>query len=136
MIISPGIFFIFSKFWFFGLLGVKKAKNSLKWQNILSVTLHIWRTIHHMTVCKMIMPSGIFFFLFFLIFWVHSEVKGQNMAQNDKTLCLLHFIFQEPYIMIYICGTGLDKLRAWWRVFTQHTCIMYAKILAGTKTGT
>ena len=37
------------------------------------------------------------------------------------------------YHMIYICGTGLDKLRAWWRVFTQHTCIMHAKILAGTK---
>ena len=32
MIISLGVFFIFSKFWFFGLLGGKMAKNGPKWQ--------------------------------------------------------------------------------------------------------
>ena len=50
MIISPGGFSIFTKFWFFGLLRGKKAKNSPKWQKILSVVLHISGTIHHMTV--------------------------------------------------------------------------------------
>ena len=50
MIIYPRGFSIFTKFWFFGLLNGKRAKNSPKWQNILSVALHISRTIHHMTV--------------------------------------------------------------------------------------
>ena len=49
MIISPGSYFISSKFWFFGLLGSKRAKNSPKWQEILSIALHISGTMHHMT---------------------------------------------------------------------------------------
>ena len=50
MIISAGAFFIFSKFSYFGLLGGKKAKNSPKWQKILSVMLDILGTIYHMIV--------------------------------------------------------------------------------------
>ena len=50
MIISPGVFFIFAKFWFFGLLGCKRSKNGPKWQKILSVVLRISGTIHHMIV--------------------------------------------------------------------------------------
>ena len=49
MMIAP-CFFFFSKFWFSGLLGGKKAKNNPKWQKILSVKLHISGIIHHMTV--------------------------------------------------------------------------------------
>ena len=46
---SPGVFFIFSKFWISGLLGGgKKAKNSPKRQKILSVALEISGTIHDM----------------------------------------------------------------------------------------
>ena len=54
MMISPSIFFIFSKFWFFGLLwvrggeGHKRTKNGPKSQKILSVVLDISRTIHPM----------------------------------------------------------------------------------------
>ena len=42
-----------------------------------------------------------FFFLFvtILIFQVFRGVKVQNMAQNNKKFCLLHLIFQEPYII-------------------------------------
>ena len=50
MIISPGGFFIFSKFWFFGLLGDKRAKNCPKWQKIPSVALHISGTIHMIVI--------------------------------------------------------------------------------------
>ena len=50
MIISQNVFFIFSKFWFFGLLGVKMAKHGPKWQKVLSVALHISGTIHRVTV--------------------------------------------------------------------------------------
>ena len=48
--ICVGIFFIFLKFWFFGLLGGKKAKNGPNWQKFLSVMLHITGTIHQMIV--------------------------------------------------------------------------------------
>ena len=55
MIISSGGFFIFSKFWFFGLLVGKWAKNSPKWQknsvsctpylgNHTSYGCHLWYT--------------------------------------------------------------------------------------------
>ena len=50
IIVSPDFCFIFLKFWLFGLLGGKKAKNSPKWQKSLFVTLHVWETIHHMIV--------------------------------------------------------------------------------------
>ena len=52
-------------------------------------------------VCKMIISSGIFpIFWKILIFWVHRLVKGQKTVQNDKKLCLLHSISQEPYIWL------------------------------------
>ena len=38
-------------------------------------------------------------FFQFLIFGVDSEVKGREMAQNDKKLCLLHSISEEAYIL-------------------------------------
>ena len=41
MIISPGMFFIFAKFWFFDLLSVKKGKNGPKWQNYVCCPLHL-----------------------------------------------------------------------------------------------
>ena len=46
------VFFIFTKFWFSGLLGgrSKRARNSSKWQKIISVALNISGTIHQMTV--------------------------------------------------------------------------------------
>ena len=50
MMISPGSFFSFSKFWFCELLESKRVKNVPKWQKILSVKLYISGTIHHVTV--------------------------------------------------------------------------------------
>ena len=53
-IISPGIFFIFFKILIFGIFkgegGGKRAKNGPKWQKILSVSLCISGTVHHMIV--------------------------------------------------------------------------------------
>ena len=54
-IISPGIFFLFfffSKFCFLGSLRGEwgHTKNGPKWQKILSVSLHILGTVHHMIV--------------------------------------------------------------------------------------
>ena len=60
-------------------------------------------------LCKMIIsPSGFSIFVKILGFWVVRGVKGQKTVQNDKKLCLLHSISQEPYIiwlssMVHIC---------------------------------
>ena len=48
IIISPGVFSFFQKF---DLSGVKgKKKKTLIWQKIMSITLHISKTIHNMIV--------------------------------------------------------------------------------------
>ena len=49
-IISPGIFFIFSKGQFPASSGGKRAKNGPKYQKILSVSVCISGTVHHMLV--------------------------------------------------------------------------------------
>ena len=66
MIISPVVFFIFSKFWFFGLLGGSKGKKSLKITKKLC-SLHFisqepyiiwsWFMMH---MCKRIIYPGVF----------------------------------------------------------------------------
>ena len=73
-------------------------------KKILSVVLHISGIIHHMIfIYGALMWHDISrnFCNFFkiLIFWVVSGVKGQKMAQNEKKLCLLRSISQEPYII-------------------------------------
>ena len=67
LIISPGAFFIFSTFLFSRLLEGKRAKNSPKWQKILSFVLSIseepyiiWLFVVHK--CKMMISPGIFSF--------------------------------------------------------------------------
>ena len=108
MIISTGVFFIISKFWFSGLLEGKRAKNSPKWQNIWSVALYISGTIHHLIVIygthvqNDIISRMSFHFFKILIFLVKG-IKGQTTVQNDKKLFLLHFVSQEPYIIWLSC---------------------------------
>ena len=114
MIIFPGNFFIFSKFWFFGLLAGKSAKNSPKGQNILSVALPIWGTIHHMTViyiCKMIISSDVFFILKILIFLVCRGIKRQKTVQNDKKLSVtLHISGTIISFMVQMCETIISPV--------------------------
>ena len=80
---------------------VKRQKNGPKQQK----TLHIWRTIHHMTVIYGThfwndnILRYVFHFSKILIFWVYRGVKGQKMVQNGKKLCLLCSISQEWYII-------------------------------------
>ena len=40
-----------------------------------------------------------FFSFYIFIFRAIMGVKGQKMAQDDKKLCLLYLISQEPYII-------------------------------------
>ena len=82
MIISPGNFSFSQDFDFWVVSEVKGQRMIQNDKKVLSVALHIWGTIHHMTViyvCKMIISSGVFsFFLKILIFWVHRGVKEQK----------------------------------------------------------
>ena len=107
MMISPGVYFIFAKFRFFGLLGGQKAKNGPKWQKILSVTLHISGPIHKMSfmvhMCKMIIsPGGFYIFAKFWFFGLLGGgwgVKKQKVVRNHKKFCPSRSMSQEPYVM-------------------------------------
>ena len=112
--ISPVVFFSFSKFDF---LACKRAKNGPKWQKIMTVTLNILGTIHHMIViygshvCQMIIsPCVLFIFWKFWFFGLLGWLKGQNTIQNDKKFCLSCSISQEPFII--------------WLPFMVHMCQM------------
>ena len=84
------------------LQGVKGQKIIQSDKKTMSVALHISGTIHNMIViCGTQVENDdisrhCFHFVKSLIFQVDSRVKGQNIAQNDKKICLLHSIFQEP----------------------------------------
>ena len=76
MIISTGTF-IFSNFWFLGLLGGSKGKNGPKWQKN-SVAPFISGTIHHTSflvhMCKMTSPDALFIFS---VFWFSRLLGGR-----------------------------------------------------------
>ena len=112
---SIGFFSFFQNFDFSGCLKGKRAKIGPKWQKFLSVMLHISGIIHHMIVVYGTLvwnDISWYFFYFFkiLIFSVVRGVKGKKLVQNDKKLCPLHLISQEPYII--------------WLSFMVHMCKM------------
>ena len=97
MIISPGIFFIFSKFWFFGLLGGSKGR---KWSKITKKCPSCIFSQEPYIICLKGQYLQICLHFFqILIFGVNSGVKGQKMTQSDKKWCLLHSISQGAYII-------------------------------------
>ena len=116
MMISTSFFFIFSKFWFSGLLGGGGVKGQKIVQNekkfCLSCSISqdsyiIWFSFM-VLMFKMIRPPGVFFHIFkILIFWVVMGVKGQRIARNGKKFCLSCSISQEPNI---------------WSSFAVHKC--------------
>ena len=120
MIISKGIFFIFSKFWFSGLSGGQKGEKWSKMgKNCLSCSISqetyiIWSSFV-ICKCKMIIFSGFFFYFFkILIFQVVRKVKGEKMTQNDKKLFLSYSISQETYIiwlwfLVHMCNVRTSQ---------------------------
>ena len=116
MIISPVVFFLFSKLWLFRLLGrlkgkkwPKMPKNSVRrafyLRNHTSYDLHLWNTFEKDNISECFL-----YFFQTLIFGANSGVKGQKLAQNDKNLFLSHSISQEAYII--------------WSSFLVHMCKM------------
>ena len=83
--ISPGVFFSFSKFLVFwvarGVKGQKMVQNDKK-------------------ICLLHLISHFFSSKFWLLGSLRGElVKGQKITQNDKKLCLSHSASQELYII-------------------------------------
>ena len=118
IMISSGVFFIFFKFWFFRLLGSKRAKNSPKWKiTITSVHLShtisqeqysVWSFLVH--YCKIMISPGIF--LIFVKFWFFGLLagKGGKRTKNGpkQQKILSRSISQELYII--------------WLSFVVHMC--------------
>ena len=103
--ISQGFFFIFSKFWLFGLLSGVRQKMS-KWQKFIvcppsrirnhsSYDCHLWCT------CVKWYLQAFFFFFKILIFWVVSGGKEQKMGPNDKNLSFMLYISGTIHYMIW-----------------------------------
>ena len=103
MMMSLGVFFIFWKFLFLGLLGGKRAKNSPKWKNNYVCHMpHLRKSIAYdhdfwYTVVKWWYLQAFFFHFPFI--GLLGEVKWQKTVQNDKTFCLSCCICQEQYII-------------------------------------
>ena len=91
-------FFHFSKFWFSGLSGSKRAKLV---QNDKKLCLYTPCLKNHISYdCHLCIHE---FFFIFSKFWflglLGEGIKGQKMVQNDKKFCPLCLIFQEPCII-------------------------------------
>ena len=80
----------------------------------LSVVHHTSGTIHHLIIIFGTRVKWWYLQVSFALFWnfdffVFRRVKVQKMAQNDKKICPLHFISQEPYViwssfMVHMCN--------------------------------
>ena len=55
--------------------------------------------IYSTLVCITIISWSILHILNILIFWVVRRVKVQKIVQNDKKICLSHFMSHEPHII-------------------------------------
>ena len=93
-------FSVFQNFDFLDFHGGKRGKNGPKWEKTLSLFISqepYIRLSFMVHLCKMIItPGGFLSFFQNFDFW---GVKGQKMVQNDKKLCLLCSISQEPYLL-------------------------------------
>ena len=98
--ISPSIFFIFSKFWFFRLLGGKRAKNSPKWEiTITSVMHHVSGTGHHLIIIfgtRMQNDDVQVFFFIFSKLWFFGLLRGQKGKKWPKLKN--NYIRHTPYL--------------------------------------
>ena len=123
VMMPPGVFFIFLKFSFFGLLGVWKGKKLPKMKSN--------NCIHHTPYLKNSIVYNHFFKT--LILWVvKGSVKGQKMVQNEKKICLLCSISQESYI-IWFLFMGLVWNDDVYRSFFHFFKILIFGIIKGVK---
>ena len=113
MMISPVVFFIFSKFWFFRLLGGKGAKKGPKWQNSAHSISQEWYIIWSSFVvhkCKMMISPGVFsFFLNFDYFGLLGGKRAKNDPKWQKIMS----------VALQVSATIIT-----WMSFMVHMCKM------------
>ena len=99
---SPGFFSFLKKYDSLGCYAGRSQK-MLQMRKILLHSVSLKSYIKWFSVmilmCKMISPWTFSIFSKFWFGGLLGCVKGQKIAQNDKTFCLLCSISQEPYIM-------------------------------------
>ena len=100
--ISPGVFFIFKKFWFFGSFD-KRVKNSPKWKNYIHHVPYLRNNIAMIMIFGTLVKWWYLQMLFsffqnfdFLGSWLCKRAKN---APKWQKFCLLPSIYQEPYII-------------------------------------
>ena len=131
-IIYPSVFFIFWKFWIFGLVvsGVKGQKTVQNDKNFCpshSITQEpyiIWFSFVVYMYKMIISPGSFFHFFKILIFRVVRGMKGQKTVQNDKKFCLLYSMSQEPYIIWLSFIVHICKI-----IISSEICFRFFKIL-------
>ena len=93
MMISPGILFIFQKFWFLGPTSVERAKRGLHWcahHFLVTISLLVWFLVHSCRIMKFI---GLFLtFIKLLICWIVKWGKRAKMAHYGLWWSL-HYIW-------------------------------------------
>ena len=124
MIISPGLFFSFSKFWFFRLLGGKKAKmvqNDKKFclLHFISQEPYIMWLSFMVCIYKMIISSSVLFI--FPKFWFSGSIggeKGKKWFRMTK-----NFVCCGPYPRNH-ASCDCHLLYIIWLWFMVHMCKM------------
>ena len=110
MMISPGVFFHFFKFWFFRLSGGSKCKKFPKMTKnlcllcIISQEPYIIWSLFMVHICKRIISPVFFTFCQIFISGVNSGVKGQKWPKiTENSVCLTLYLRNRS---LYDCGFG------------------------------
>ena len=125
IIISPGVFFVFPKFWFSGLLGGKKGQtmvqnDKLCWLWSMSQEPYIVWFLFMILMCKMVISGG--FFFSFSKFWfshickmISQEpyMKYISLSRHEQ-LCLIRLVWRDTSPIIrqrkWLCQAYLKNI--------------------------
>ena len=125
MIISPGVFLIYLKFWFFGQLGVKRAKNSPRWQKKFCF-LHfisqepdiIWLSFMVHNIFNSIRKN-----ICACMFSVHNTINLSCHEQVPDKLIVLSprgfFIFSKSWASGFARGKGAKNGTKWQKIISH-----------------
>ena len=140
-IISLGMFFVFSKFWYFWVVrrvkGQKMTQNNKRLYLSHSIShepyiIWLWFVVHK---CKMIAsPDDFLIYSNILIFWVVSRIKGQKMTKKKKKLCLTRYLRN---CTSYDCGFWYTCVKWWYlqQFFSSYSNFWLLRVLRGVGVG-
>ena len=126
IIISPGVFYIFSKSWFFGLLGVSKmAHNDKKLCPLLVISqepyiIWSWSMVHK---CKRIISLGVFYI--FSKFFTKNYVCCTTYLSKHTSFFFFHFF--KILIFQVFQSSSINPRRKFWGVPHLHMYVIFYK---------